>query len=294
MQIDVAINPTQSSESVLIFSQVMDKGGGGGIFNGSIFINCQTVNCAQNYGLKSVDDSMNTDVFTTSFDATIFILMAWILSIVALLGISLIFRFISPMQFIAKYVRNAYLAKVSLDETRIKSKVYWFFFVNLICSAMCIIPWFAYFDLDFKSYALMIIPPFVPIVLTLCLVLIFHTCPLTNYLSPILCILSLCYWLSLIFLSYSFSFVWTLQSESCQTSDLSGLKMVILSGHFATCLVIFYLLFWNVRCVQALKLASPQSINTNLRNGHGVNDVNQLRKIIPRATALLDGFNDTQ
>ena len=287
MQIDVAINPTISSESVLIFSQVMDKGGGGGIFNGSIFVNCQTVNCKQNYGLKIVDDSVNSDIFSTYFDFSIFVIMACTVSLVALIGVMSIYRFISPMQFIAKYVRNAYLAKVSLDSTRIKPKVYWFFFANLICSAMCIIPWFAYFDYDFSSYAIMIIPPFVPIVLTLWMVLMFHTCPLTNGLSPILVIISVFYWLALIFLSYSFSFVWTLESQSCQTSDLSGLKMVILSGHIATCLVIFYLLFWNIRCFQALKLASPQSINTNVNRNY-----QERRKIIPRA--LLDGFNDTE
>eukprot|EP00483_Globobulimina_turgida_P008383 UN08400 len=41
---------------------------------------------------------------------------------------------------------------------------------------MCIIPWFAYFDTF--NYSLMIIPPFTPVMLTLCELFVLHTsCP---------------------------------------------------------------------------------------------------------------------
>lgn len=309
MQISVVINPLYSYESVILFSQVMNKdGSGAGIFNGTIYIQCGNTYC-QNYNggvLIQGSNSINTDKFQTNFDIQVFVILSWILTFITIFGIFSIYKFISPSNFISKNVRNAYLTKVSLDSS-IRSLSYWFFFANLICSAMCIIPWFAYFDYDYKLYSLMIVPPFIPIILTLFLVLILHICPLqtkNKCFINFLIIISFLYYLSTILLSYSFSYVWNLKSKNCQTSDLSGLKIVILTGHIATCIVIQYLLFWNIKCFQALKIASPESRNNKLVNNNNNihhdldvninnNNNNTHHKIIPNSR-LLAALNDRQ
>eukprot|EP01084_Bolivina_argentea_P134520 237268_1 len=220
--------------------------------------------------------------------------MSWIQSFITIFGIFSIYKFISPSTFISKNIRNAYLTKVSLDATRIRPLSYWFFFINLICSAMCIIPWFAYFDYqNTHLYSLMIIPPFIPVILTLFELLILHTSLIlyTSLIKYFNFYISILYYLSIILLSYSFSFVWNLQSTNCQTSDLSGLKMVILVGHIATCCVVLYLLFWNIKCFQALKLASPEMSKQPINHLHSNNYNNQninsnVHKVIPNSRLL--------
>ena len=284
MQISASINPKNPSLCSIIFSQVSDSGGGGGVFNGSYYITCSSASCAINYSLFLSDsNSLSTEQFSASFQMQVFVIFVSLITIFTVVGIYSIYRFISPQNFISANVRNAYLAKVSLDSSKIRPLSYWFFFANLICSAMCIVPWFAYFDysaIDYSLYSLMIIPPFIPIILTLSLVLILHICPLetkNNYFMNLLIIISILYYCSCILLSYSFSFVWTLKTMNCETADLSGLKIVILTGQIATILAVEYLLFWNIKSFQALRLASPErgyNYKNNRLHNSLVNDNN--------------------
>lgn len=276
MQISVSQNPENhetawedSSKFVVLFSQVMSTESGAGIFNGSTYINSYSYD-GSSYHDMLLATSSGSDQFSIAFDVTIFVAISWSSLLLTICGILVIYKLVTPAPFISKMVRNAYLLRVALDSSRIRPLSYWFFFANLICSAMCCIPWFTYFDYDYIITTSMILPPVVPVLLTLGFVLFLHFSSLQPQIAPILLVISFLYWLSTIFLSYSFAFVWNLKAENCETSDLSGLKVVILVGHLATFCVIEYLLLWSIRCYQALKLASPENVRENaLMNPHG-------------------------
>ena len=290
MQISFSTSPS-TLNAVILFSMVVNPG----IFNGSFLISCSSATCYFHQG-SLIDNDSNTDKFSTSFDITVFVINSWIISFIIIIGIFAMYKFIPATNFISKNIRNAYLTKVSLDPSRIRPLTYWFFFAILICSAMCIVPWFAYFDYDMKTYSFMILPAFFPVIITLLLVLILHICRLQQNLCKILIIISILYWLSTLALSYSFSLVWKLKSDNCQISDLSGLKIVILVGHISTVCVVIYLLFWCIKCFQALKLASPEKLrNIYSDRANNKNYFNALsgqnNKIIPNSR-LLQALHD--
>ncbi len=199
------------------------------------YVYCPAFDCAISQS-SVLDENDSPSKFTAHFSWLVFIISVSVIVYACIFAVFLMCKYVDPSAFISTYIRNAYLQQVSLDH-RIRPMSYWIFFATLICTAMCVVPWFAYFNFNISLYEKMILPPFAPVLLSLIFVIILHQ-NTNSYLRLSLAMMSLAYFAACIGLCYSFTCVWNLSSDNCQVADLSGLRIVIIVKRLFLCFVL--------------------------------------------------------
>ena len=194
MQLSLTMLSTEPFETALMYSITTINES----YSGLGYYYCGYPNCYYNTANHTIDVESNFSDLNKNFELTPFIITLSSHTLITLIWIYIIFYKINPKDFISRNIQNAFLNTVTLDVRILRPNSYWIFWCEIVCSSICVVPWFAYFQRS-KGYIIMILPPFVPILISLIYVIGLYFC--MKQMKYILIILPFFYYLANCFLS---------------------------------------------------------------------------------------------